>query len=165
MILIALGANLPSSAGTPAETVQAALAALERNGVEPVKVSCLYKSEAWPNPADPPFVNAVAQVETRLSPEALLDRLHEIERSFGRARGLRNAPRTLDLDILDCDGRIQSGPPTLPHPRIESRAFVLVPLSEIAPWWRHPVSGETAADLIAGIGAAARGVSPLGAGG
>jgi 2-amino-4-hydroxy-6-hydroxymethyldihydropteridine diphosphokinase len=148
MILIAFGSNLPSPAGAPAETVRAALAALQPNGIEPVKVSQLYKTEAWPDPNDPPFVNAVAQVRTTLPPRALLNTLHEMERFFGRIRTVPNAPRTLDLDILDYEGRIEDGPPTLPHPRLERRAFVLAPLAEIAPGWRHPVSGLTAEELL-----------------
>src|SRR6478672_5127204 len=100
MILIAFGANLQSRAGAPAQTVTAALAALEPNGIEPVMVSKLYQTEAWPNPNDPPFVNAVAQVRTVLPPRALLKALQEIERSFGRIRTVPNAPRTLDLDIV-----------------------------------------------------------------
>ena len=151
MILIAFGASLPSSAGAPTETLTAALAALKANGIELLKVSQFYHSEAWPNPADPPFVNAVAQVQTSLSPASLLDRLHAIERSFGRTRGARNAPRTLDLDIVDYDGRVEAGPPELPHPRMTDRAFVLVPLAQIAPHWRHPVSGRMVHELIAAL--------------
>jgi 2-amino-4-hydroxy-6-hydroxymethyldihydropteridine diphosphokinase len=161
MILIAFGSNLSSPAGPPAQTVTAALAALKANGITPVKVSRLYKSEAWPDPADPPFVNAVARAATALSPAALLDRLHAVERSFGRTRGTRNAPRTLDLDILDYDGRIEGGPPVLPHPRIDSRAFVLAPLAEIAPEWRHPISGRTAGELLALLPERADRVMPL----
>ena len=162
MILIALGANLPSSAGPPAETLRAALAALERNGIKPLKVSRFYKSVAWPNPSDPPFLNAVAEIETSHSPQCLIDRLHDIERSFGRVRNERNASRTLDLDILDFDGLIQEGSPTLPHPRMKSRAFVLLPLSEIAPEWRHPVSGHSVSELMAALGTdELRGVVPV----
>src|SRR3954467_10459671 len=98
MILIALGSNLASPVGSPAETVRAALASLSANGIAPIKVSSLYETQAWPNPADPAFVNAAAQVETELQPVQLLEALHRIERSFGRERGGRNAPRTLDLD-------------------------------------------------------------------
>jgi len=149
MILIALGSNLASPVGSPAETVRAALASLSANGIAPIKVSSLYETQAWPNPADPAFVNAAAQVETELPPVQLLEALHRIERSFGRERGGRNAPRTLDLDIVDYHGRIEGGPPTLPHPRIESRAFVLVPLAEIEPHWQHPISRRPAAELLA----------------
>ncbi len=70
--------------------------------------------------------------------------LHELEGSFGRKRSEPNAPRTLDLDILDYHGRIEQGPPQLPHPRMEGRAFVLLPLRDVAPDWRHPVSGRNA---------------------
>jgi 2-amino-4-hydroxy-6-hydroxymethyldihydropteridine diphosphokinase len=148
MILIAFGSNLPSPAGVPAETVRAALAALQAKGIEPAKVSQLYKTEAWPDANDAPFVNAVAQVTTALPPLDLLKTLHEVERFFGRVRTVPNAPRTLDMDILDYEGRIEGGPPTLPHPRLDRRPFVLAPLAEIAPTWRHPVSGLTAAELL-----------------
>jgi 2-amino-4-hydroxy-6-hydroxymethyldihydropteridine diphosphokinase len=160
MILIALGSNLPSAAGPPAETVMAALSTLEANGIVPVKVSQLYESAAWPNSTDPPFVNAVAQVETEFAPTALLERLHEIEDAFGRVRGAPNSPRTLDLDILDYEGRVEAGPPVLPHPRMDARAFVLVPLGEIAPEWRHPVSGCNTKDFIVAL-PASRDVRPL----
>jgi 2-amino-4-hydroxy-6-hydroxymethyldihydropteridine diphosphokinase len=148
MILIALGANLPSAAGPPAETLRAALGVLAEAGVEPINISSLHETVAWPDPDDPPFVNAVAEVTTNLSPPELLRVLHKIERQFGRERSVRNAPRTLDLDLLDYDGRIDAGPPVLPHPRMHERAFVLAPLAEIAPDWRHPVSGRSATELL-----------------
>src|ERR1051325_4135260 len=109
MIFIALGANLPSSVGPPVKTLCAALEALAASGVEPVKVSKFYQTRAWPDPDDPPFVNAVAQVTTKLSPPELLQLLHKIEKEFGRERSKRNAPRCLDLDLLDYDGYIEQG--------------------------------------------------------
>ncbi|MBS0272914.1 MAG: 2-amino-4-hydroxy-6-hydroxymethyldihydropteridine diphosphokinase [Proteobacteria bacterium] len=151
MILIALGSNLSSHAGDPAATLRAALTYLSRNGVTIAGVSRFYRTPAWPDPRDPEFVNAVASVETELSPAALIARLHETETSFGRVRSERNAPRTLDLDILDYDGRVEDGPPVLPHPRIESRAFVLVPMQDVAPAWRHPVSGRSIPQLLSAI--------------
>jgi 2-amino-4-hydroxy-6-hydroxymethyldihydropteridine diphosphokinase len=151
MILIGLGANLPSPAGPPLETLKAALSALARNGATPRAVSRFYESMAWPDPSDPSFVNAVARVETALAPAALLARLKEIERSFGRIEARANAPRPLDLDVLDYDARVEAGPPILPHPRMESRAFVLVPLRDVAPAWRHPVSGRSVAQLVAAL--------------
>jgi len=161
MILIALGSNLPSTAGRPAQTIVAALGALKPSGITLMKVSRLYSSAAWPDPADPSFVNTVAEVTTTLQPDALLASLHGIEASFGRLRGVRNAPRTLDMDILDYDGRVEGGPPVLPHPRLEKRPFVLVPLAEIAPAWRHPVFGRSAAELLAALPGRGDGVVPL----
>ena len=151
MILIALGANLPFRGSFPAETLRAALATLSANGVKPVKVSSLYETPAWPDPSDPAFVNAVAAVETLLDPAALIGKLHEIESMFGRVRGKANAPRTLDLDLLDYNGRVQNGPPQLPHPRMAGRSFVLLPLQEVAPGWRHPASGLSVEQLVSSL--------------
>jgi 2-amino-4-hydroxy-6-hydroxymethyldihydropteridine diphosphokinase len=103
-------------------------------------------------PSDQPdYVNGVVAVETRLSPAALLARLHEIERAFGRERRIPNAARTLDLDLIAYHDRVtgpEEGAPILPHPRLAERAFVLLPLQELAPGWRHPVSCVSIADLI-----------------
>lgn len=151
MILIALGSNLSSHAGSSRDTLRAALAHLGDNGVTAVEVSRFYRTPAWPDPRDPEFVNAVARVATELSPKDLIARLHKTETAFGRTRGAQNAPRTLDLDILDYEGRIEEGPPVLPHPRLSGRAFVLVPLRDVAPAWRHPVSRKSVAELLAEI--------------
>ncbi len=112
------------------------------------KVSAFYSTPAWPDPSDPAFINAVAAVETNLDPQALLTALHGIEDQFGRVRSRLNGPRTLDLDLLDYEGRVSGGWPVLPHPRLSERAFVLVPLGDVAPAWRHPVTGRQLADLL-----------------
>lgn len=151
MILIALGANIVSRAGPPAATLTAALARLETLGVQILSVSPFYETPAWPNPADPAFVNAVAAVKTGLQPVELLDLLHGVETEFGRMRSVPNAPRTLDIDLLDHHGAMLSGAVTLPHPRMTQRAFVMVPLADIAPGWRHPVTGAGAADILAAL--------------
>jgi 2-amino-4-hydroxy-6-hydroxymethyldihydropteridine diphosphokinase len=152
MILIGLGANLPSDAGPPADTLKRALGELERHGVEIRHVSFFYKTPAWPNPADPAFVNAVAAVQTRLQPVELLTLLHGVETAMGRLRSAPNAPRTLDLDLLDYDGQVLHTPRLiLPHPRIAARSFVLVPLRDVAPDWRHPVTGQGVGELLAGL--------------
>lgn len=148
MVLIGLGANLASPTGPPAQTICAALQRLDRMGVKILSVSSFYQTSAWPDPSDPAFVNAVAAVNTDLQPVELLDLLHEVETAFGRLSSAPNAPRTLDLDLLDYDGVVRGGRLTLPHPRMTERSFVLVPLREIAPHWRHPVSQQTVEDLI-----------------
>jgi 2-amino-4-hydroxy-6-hydroxymethyldihydropteridine diphosphokinase len=149
MILVALGANLPSEAGPPRITIALALTALAAQNVRVLKVSAFYATPAWPDPSEPPFVNAVALVETKLPPAALLALLHTIETQFGRLRSRPNAPRTLDLDLIDYDGRVDEGPPILPHPRAADRAFVLKPLADVAPDWVHPVTKTTVAALLA----------------
>jgi len=152
MILIALGANLPHLAGQPADTLKRALGELERQGVEIREVSAFYETPAWPDPTDPAFVNAVAAVKTSLQPVELLMLLHGVETDFGRLRSAANAARTLDLDLLDYDGRVMTEPQlTLPHPRMTTRSFVLVPLRDVAPGWRHPVTGQGLAELLAAL--------------
>lgn len=152
MILIALGANLDSPVGPPAATIAAALDALAKNGVEIEAISAFFATPAWPDPSDPPFVNVVARVGSAPMPAELLDILHAIESVYGRTRSAkRNAPRTLDLDLIDYHGRVEEGPPTLPHPRMAERGFVLIPLADIAPEWRHPATGLSVTELIAAL--------------
>ena len=150
MILIGLGANLPSARyGDPVNTCEAALAALGQAGVRVVARSRWYRSAPVPASDQPWFVNGVAEVETDLAPAALLEVLHGIEQDFGRVRRARDEARVIDLDILAYDG-VVSRPgetPALPHPRLAERAFVVLPLADLAPEWRHPVTGERAGDM------------------
>jgi len=154
-ILIGLGANLPGPAGGPQQTLSAALAALDGDGLRVVVCSGLWASPAWPPSDQPPYLNAVARLETQLGPEPLLSRLHAIEARFGRVRGELWAARALDLDLL-AHGRLIRVPAAvgdlaLPHPRLAERAFVLLPLAEVAPGWCHPVLGRAVGDLIAAL--------------
>ena len=108
-----------------------------------------YLSEPVPPSDQPWYVNGVAAVETRLTPAALLTALLLLETRFGRRRSTPNAARTLDLDLIDYDGRqCASERLTLPHPRLHERRFVLVPLAEIAPDWRHSRFALTASELL-----------------
>ncbi len=149
---IALGANLPYAGMSPAQTLSAAILALPGAGASVRKVSSLWHSPAWPDPEQPAFVNAVARVSTRLAPLDLLRRLHVLERRFGRRRSARNAPRTLDLDIISFDGvAMRSRALTLPHPRAMQRAFVLLPLREVVPGRCFPGTCKNLDALIAAL--------------
>ena len=152
MILIGLGANLPAADGSPPRaTLLAAIDALARAGVAVERLSSWYSSAPHPPSDQPRYVNAVAAVTTALGPQRLLALLHGIEQRFGRVRSEPNAARAIDLDLLAYGDLVRPGPepPLLPHPRLAERGFVLLPLADIAPGWRHPVSGETVEDLIA----------------
>lgn len=154
LILVGLGANLPSSAfGSPRETCEAGLARLEKLGVAIVRRSRWYKSAPVPPSDQPWFVNGVAAVATGRAPVELLGVLHGIENEFGRVRRVRNEARVIDFDLLAYDDVVvaEGEGLVLPHPRLHERAFVLLPLAEVAPDWRHPVSGRPIADLIAAL--------------
>lgn len=143
---VGLGANL----GEPRRQIEAAIEELKRApGTNSVLVSSLYRSAPVGYLQQPDFLNAVAQLDTELAPGELLDRLQEMERRHGRDRPFPGAPRTLDLDLLLYGDRVLAGPRlTVPHPRMHERAFVLEPLTEIAPDIAIPGRGP-ARDLLA----------------
>ncbi|MDQ0471441.1 dihydropteroate synthase [Labrys wisconsinensis] len=150
MILVALGANLPSCEGAPRETLRRAVAELAARGLTVAARSRLFLTEPVPRSAQPWYANQVIAVETDRSPQALLAVLFEVEALFGRERSERNAARTLDLDLVAYhDLRLDTPELVLPHPRLHERAFVLAPLADIAPGWRHPVLGESVEALLA----------------
>jgi len=146
-IYIAFGANLSN----PKQTFGRALLALQKKGVMLADFSSLWQSPAWPPGSEQPdYINACARVETDLDPGELLKLLHQIEGEFGRLRSIKNAARTLDLDLLDYRSKIlDENGLTIPHPRMLERGFVLLPLSEIALEWRDPVYGMHIWDHIA----------------
>ena len=159
-ILLALGANCPGVWGTAPQTIAHALREIERANIEVLAVSPFYETEAVGRARQPAYVNAVALIDTSLPPEALLRVLKAIERRAGRRGGRPWGPRTLDIDIIDYRGLVRHWhglqpefpgagrrPLVLPHPLAHERPFVLRPLLDVAPNWRHPVLKESAREL------------------
>lgn len=166
--LIALGANVPSPVGAPEDTLRCAMSRIEAEIGPITGKSSLYVTPCFPAGNGPDFVNAVITVHTSELPRKVMDLLHIIEADFGRKRVLRWGQRSLDLDILGLGATVcpdfatfatwrhlppdqqQKASPDqliLPHPRLQDRAFVLVPLCEFAPDWVHPVTGQTATQM------------------
>jgi len=145
-VIVALGCNDKGAWADCRQALEAVLARFRSEGIDVVTRSSWWRSSAWPNPHDPPFLNGVVIVRTDHDPHALMAALGRIEEAFGRQRGAANAPRTLDLDLIaygrttgELHGLI------LPHPRAADRRFVMGPLAEIAPGWVHPEGGTAQA--------------------
>jgi len=153
---VAMGTNMPHRGVSGTALLRRAVHALQATGVDVRAQSGVWQTAAWPpgvNQAD--YYNAVVAVDAAdMSPQTLYRRLREVEAQLGRERRARWEPRTLDLDIVAMEGFVGAfGELTLPHARMHERAFVLAPLIEIAPNWRHPLLARSAAELLAELAA------------
>lgn len=180
---VALGGNATSSSGSPEFTLRDVKRAISCESVKVLAESRFFRSPAFPAGSGPDYVNAAVTVETNLSADALLEHLHRVEADFDRVRQKRWAARTLDLDLLDYGGAISPDQGVvehwinlplerqmteapeqliLPHPRIQDRAFVLIPLADIAPDWVHPLTGKSLRVLLSDLPEDEKGaISPL----
>lgn len=183
--LVAFGANLPFEGERPESTIGRAIKALSKEGLSVLTVSRFYVTPCFPAGSGPDYVNAAAVLAIGPDVDAgsILDRLHAVEARFGRVREQRWGMRTLDLDLLALgdsvlpdaatqdhwralppDAQVRTAPDrlVLPHPRLQDRAFVLVPLADVAPDWVHPRTGESVSQMLAALPAADRdAVKPL----
>jgi len=151
MILIAIGANLPGPNGVTAlENCERAVDAIKSIPQLQFKSqSNWYRTAAIPEVDHPDYCNGVVRMEGDIAAASLLESLQEIESEAGRVRGALNAPRTLDLDIIDLNGAVRAVPaPILPHPRTHLRAFVLRPILDVAPTWQHPTFHRSVTSLL-----------------
>ncbi len=155
MSIIALGANIDGDWGPPHKTLQTCLNRLGSNGFKDIEVSPFYRTKAVGSVRQPDYLNCILQATCTYSPLQTIEIFKKNERLAGRRLLGRNAPRPLDIDLLDFGGRIinwSAGHPrpkvVLPHPLIADRAFVLAPLSDLMPAWRHPVYQLTAHQLL-----------------
>ena len=147
-VIVAIGGNVAGDYGSSEALLEAALACFAQAGLPVLCRSSWWTSVAWPDPTHNEYRNGVVLVETVQGPEATIQKLFSLERAFGRQRGAKNAPRTLDLDLI-AYGRVvlASAHLTLPHPRAHERLFVMGPLAEIAADWRHPRLAFSAKEL------------------
>ncbi|MEM6577945.1 MAG: 2-amino-4-hydroxy-6-hydroxymethyldihydropteridine diphosphokinase [Pseudomonadota bacterium] len=167
--LIALGGNMPLNSQPPEKAINQAVERLTRAGATSIELSPLYRTPAFPPGNGPDFVNAAAAVRLFETPNGVLDLLHEIESEMGRIRSVRWGERTIDLDLIAAGARVLPNEKTqefwrslrpeqqlermpdqliLPHPRLQDRAFVLRPLCDIAPEWRHPTLDRTVRQML-----------------
>lgn len=184
-LLVAFGANLPFDGATPAETLLHATEALSKEGLTLLRLSRFYATPCFPAGAGPDYVNCAAVFQSRSEDDlaSILARLHAVEARFGRKRVQRWGMRTLDIDLLAMGDSVLPDPATqdrwrllpaeaqigstpeqliLPHPRLQDRAFVLVPLAEVAPDWVHPRTGLSVRQMLAALPAEDRdAVTPL----
>jgi 2-amino-4-hydroxy-6-hydroxymethyldihydropteridine diphosphokinase len=167
--IVALGSNLASGSGSPAETLRKALNFLSKNGAMIRATSRFYHTPAFPAGSGPNYVNGAVFLDASCDPEAMLAILHHVEAEMGRERGQRWGQRTLDLDLIACadlvlpnlethqhwrdlpqERQVSEAPDQLilPHPRMQDRAFVLVPMADIAPDWVHPVLNRSVVEML-----------------
>ena len=153
MIILSLGTNLKSKYGDRFNNLKYAISFLENYGISIVKKSSIYETPSYPDENNPKFLNIIISIKTNLSPQDLMKILLEIKNKFDRKRINKNDPRTCDIDIIDYNGKIldfnyRDLHLIIPHKELSLRNFVLFPLQEILPHWKHPKTKENISDLI-----------------
>ena len=153
MIILGIGSNLSSKFGDRFKNIELAVSFIESHNIQILKKSSFYETPSYPNKNNPKFINIIASIKTDLKPLELMSLLLSIENKLGRLRGKKNDPRTCDLDIIDYNNEVlnfvfNNNNFFSPHKNLSNRNFVLYPLREISPLWKHPVTNESIDTLI-----------------
>ena len=146
-IYLSIGSNL----GNKRENIERAKFNLILNNIKILKCSSYYETLSWPNPNNPKFLNIVLEIDTDFSPLKLINKCKEIEKRLGRKKLPKNSPRECDIDIIDFKNQKAAGDLILPHPRMDTRSFVLLPLFEINKDWKHPILKVDIRKLISSL--------------
>tara|TARA_B110000967_G_scaffold203371_1_gene243914 strand:+ start:1283 stop:1798 length:516 start_codon:yes stop_codon:yes gene_type:complete len=149
MIFLNVGSNLHSTKGDRFFNLKKTLELIKLENIKIIKISSIYETPSYPNKKNPKFLNIGLEVKCDYSPENLLKKFNKIEKKLQRTRGLKNKPRTCDIDLIDYNRKIiESKKISIPHPRAHLRNFVLFPLKEICPMWIHPILNKKLDFLI-----------------
>jgi len=153
MVILGLGSNLSSKFGDRFKNIELAMSLIESNNIQILQKSSFYETPSYPDKSNPKFINMVVTINTNLNPLEFLNLILSIETKLGRIRGKKNDPRTCDLDIIDFNSKIIEIDSnninfSSPHKKLINRNFVLYPLKEILPLWKHPVTNESIDILI-----------------
>ena len=149
MIYINIGSNLNSTSGDRLYNIKKCIELLNDNKIKILKISSIYETPSYPNKKNPKFLNICLSILSNEKPDLLIKMFNVFEKKLQRIRGIKNQPRTCDIDIIDYYGKIiNSDKLTLPHPRAHLRNFVLFPLREISPDWVHPILNKKIELLI-----------------
>ena len=149
MILLNIGSNLDSNKGDRFFNIKEALKLIKLENIKIIKKSSIYETPSYPNKKNPKFLNIGLEIECDYSPEKLIKKFNKIEKNLQRTRGIKNQPRTCDIDLIDYDGKvINSKNLILPHSKAHLRNFVLYPIKEMSPNWIHPLLNKRIDFLI-----------------
>ncbi len=149
MIYINIGSNLDSLKGNKFYNLNKAIELIVLEKIKVIKSSSIYETPSYPNQKNPKFINVCLEIKTNIKPEILLKKFKTIEKKLQRIKGIKNQPRTCDIDIIDYENKIiNTNDIIIPHPRAHLRNFVLYPLNEISPKWKHPITNKKIGFLI-----------------
>tara|TARA_B110000444_G_C18777592_1_gene565754 strand:- start:370 stop:882 length:513 start_codon:yes stop_codon:yes gene_type:complete len=149
MIILNIGSNLESLKGDRFFNLKKTLELIKLENIKISKISSIYETPSYPNQKNPKFLNIGIEIKSNYSPESLIKKFNKIEKKLQRIRGIKNQPRTCDIDLIDHNGKIcKSKNLTIPHPRAHSRNFVLFPIRDLSPTWTHPILNKRIDFLI-----------------